>query len=49
MDYFFGKNGLGLNYVKGMGEKIDKIVHHRGASDIHDDFWNRLLTDDENK
>ena len=47
MEYFFGKNDLGLSYVIGMGEKNAKSVHHRGASGIHDDHWNSLGTDDK--
>ena len=46
MEYFFGKNELGLSYVIGMGEKNPRSVHHRGASGIHDDHWNSLGTDD---
>ena len=46
MEYFFGKNDLGLSYVIGMGEKNPRSVHHRGASGIHDDHWNSLGTDD---
>ena len=44
MEYFFGKNNLGLSYVLGMG-KNPKTVHHRGASGIHDDSWTALGTD----
>ena len=29
MEYFFGKNNLGLSYVIGMGEKNPKSVHHQ--------------------
>ena len=49
MEYFFGKNNLGLSYVIGMGEKNARSVHHRAASGIHDDHWNSLGTDDENE
>ena len=49
MEYFFGKNDLGLSYVIGMGEKNAKTVHHRAASGIHDDHWNSLGTDDKNE
>ena len=49
MEYFFGKNDLGLSYVIGMGEKNPKTVHHRGASGIHDDHWNSLGTDLEDE
>ena len=48
MEYFFGKNDLGLSYVLGMGDKNPKSVHHRGASGIHDDHWNSLGTEDGN-
>ena len=49
MEYFFGKNDLGLSYVIGMGEKNPKTVHHRAASGIHDDHWNSLGTDLEDE
>ena len=45
MEYFFGNNKLGLSYVIGMGKKNPKSVHHRGASDIHNDSWGALGTD----
>ncbi|MDE5771818.1 MAG: glycoside hydrolase family 9 protein [Ruminococcus sp.] len=42
MDYAFGDNDLGLSYVVGMGEKNPVNIHHRGASGIHDDYWQEL-------